>query len=372
MIFGTDTDNDQESILKRKCEVKQDKNKVLSGIYGSSITISLVAMMIVVLLEVFMLIYSMIDTALFGPYLWIYRLFYMALLTLAAAYIAVLMYVKGNVGQRYEILKIANPISGGFFYLWSLGIIWFDAAKSGTVDPVVFMTFSLVIPLSFYMPWNVYGLIILIADAIMFYITATVSGATGPLINLCVFFIFQIVLGISFLRLKKNLSERIVREQESAIRDALTGCYNRRAYEEDLKRISMGSDFIYVAIDINGLKGVNDNLGHEAGDRMILGAAQCIEECFGDNGKTYRLGGDEFSALIHADREALTRMLSRFEEAMASWSENDQIVLSASYGFASHADHPNEDVNALAKIADEQMYAAKEQYYIKTGKVRRT
>ena len=166
---------------------------------------------------------------------------------------------------------------------------------------------ALAVPLSFYMPWKVYTLIVLVADAALLYITVTVSGSTGQLINLGVFFINQIVLGISFMRLKRKLSERIVREQESAIRDAMTGFYNRRAYKEDLERIGSDPDFVYVSIDINGLKGVNDNQGHEAGDRMILGAAQCVEACFGGMGTAYRLGGDEFAALIHADRESLAR-----------------------------------------------------------------
>ena len=234
------------------------------------------------------------------------------------------------------------------------------------------MTFSLVVPLSFYMPPKIYTLIALIADAAMLYITVTVSGSVGPLINLGVFVIDQIVLGISFLRLKRKLSERIIREQESAIRDAMTGFYNRRAYKEDLERIGAEPDFVYVAIDINGLKAVNDNQGHEAGDRMILGAAQCIEACFGDMGKTYRLGGDEFAALIHADGEALDEALARFEASMVAWSESNHIALSASCGCASHAEYPEEDAEALAKIADERMYATKEQYYLKTGKQKRT
>lgn len=57
---------------------------------------------------------------------------------------------------------------------------------------------------------------------------------------------------------------------------------------------------------------------------------------------------------------------------MAAWSESNHIVLRASCGCASRAEYPNEDAEALAKIADERMYTAKEQYFLKNGKQRRT
>ena len=90
--------------------MKRNGNRILAGIYESSMKTSLVAMMVVVVLEIFMLVYSMIDTALFGPFLWTYRMFYMALLAMAVIYVAVSMYAKGNFEQRSGILRIANPV----------------------------------------------------------------------------------------------------------------------------------------------------------------------------------------------------------------------------------------------------------------------
>ena len=57
----------------------------------------------------------------------------------------------------------------------------------------------------------------------------------------------------------------------------------------------------YLAVDINGLKEVNDTFGHEAGDQLIIGAANCIERAFGDYGKVFRTGGDEFIVLLTED-----------------------------------------------------------------------
>ena len=54
----------------------------------------------------------------------------------------------------------------------------------------------------------------------------------------------------------------------------------------------MKNNFVVFLIDINGLKVVNDTLGHEAGDELICGAAACITSTFKDKGNTYRIGGD--------------------------------------------------------------------------------
>ncbi len=83
--------------------------------------------------------------------------------------------------------------------------------KYGVADPTVFMTFSLTVPLSFFLFPSVYTLIVVVADAAMVYIMASVSSAIGPMINLSIFIIFQLVLGISFFRLKMKLADRIVR-----------------------------------------------------------------------------------------------------------------------------------------------------------------
>ena len=58
-------------------------------------------------------------------------------------------------------------------------------------------------------------------------------------------------------------------------------------------------NFIYVFADVNGLKYINDNLGHAAGDELIKGAASCLDNAFSKYGTVYRMGGDEFSAILY-------------------------------------------------------------------------
>ena len=270
------------------------RRKILKGVYSSTWETSVIALAMVAVLEIAMLIYSTINWALFGEYIWKYRIFYILLLSIALVYLGLYVFVKKDMDRRYVLLNVANPFCALFFFAWSLAITLSDALKYNVIDPAVFMTFSLTVPLSFFLFPAVYAAIVLAADIVMLYATATISGALGPMINLTIFFLFQLVLGVSYLRLKMRLAERIVQEEENAGIDVLTGFPNRRQYEDELKKLltePVPEDLVYIAIDMNGLKEVNDTYGHDVGDSLIVGAAQCIEQCFGKLGKRYRIGG---------------------------------------------------------------------------------
>lgn len=103
------------------------------------------------------------------------------------------------------------------------------------------------------------------------------------------------------------------RREEQLIRfsmtDELTRTFNRRCYEGDILKIRMDGidkDLAVISADVNGLKTVNDNLGHAAGDELLRGATFCLVSAVGISGKVYRTGGDEFMAIVHStDCEAL-------------------------------------------------------------------
>ncbi len=157
--------------------------------------------------------------------------------------------------------------------------------------------------------------------------------------------------------------------------DKLTECYNRRAYEEKLKDIAsdekMCSKLVYVAVDINGLKKANDNLGHEAGDELIKGAANCLKNCFKDYGNVFRTGGDEFVAIISCDSEKLEKCKETLDRSISKWKGELNISLSLSKGYAPHYEFPEMSIEELAKTADQRMYEDKRNFYIKSGQDRR-
>ncbi|MCR5156112.1 MAG: GGDEF domain-containing protein, partial [Butyrivibrio sp.] len=166
------------------------------------------------------------------------------------------------------------------------------------------------------------------------------------------------------------------RREENLIRismtDEMTRLFNRRCYDEDLKKHrynGMSTDFVIFSVDVNGLKKVNDTNGHAAGDELIKGAANCFSLAAGNLGKVYRTGGDEFMAIVHMeDPEGLRKEIQR---RTADWKGilNDSLAMSV--GYASYKDHPEASVDELERLADTDMYNEKEKYYRESGIDRR-
>ena len=124
-------------------------------------------------------------------------------------------------------------------------------------------------------------------------------------------------------------------------------------------------------MDINGLKAVNDGLGHEAGDELIRGAAACIVNAFGTGRSCYRTGGDEFVVLTPMSREEATSVLMALNQETRRWRGEKAKSLSVSAGFALSQDYDGLTSEALVRESDKAMYEAKAAYYRKTGRDRR-
>lgn len=166
------------------------------------------------------------------------------------------------------------------------------------------------------------------------------------------------------------------RREEQLIRvtltDELTRMFNRRCYDEDISciRVSgMDRELAVISADINGLKPVNDRLGHAAGDELIRGAAFCMASAIGVRGKVYRTGGDEFMAIVRCeDCEAL---LDEIRAKASAWQGKMVDGVSLSLGFASHAAHPSAGIEELERLADTAMYEDKARFYRESGRGRR-
>lgn len=145
-----------------------------------------------------------------------------------------------------------------------------------------------------------------------------------------------------------------------SLHDQLTGLYNRRFLEEELKRLDTGSNLplTIVMLDVNGLKLINDAFGHAIGDLTLQRAAIIMrEECRGDE-IIARFGGDEFVILLPRtnpeDAEGLVkRIYTAFETEII-----DKISVSVSCGWATKQDH-SENLAAVFKLAEDHMYRRK-------------
>lgn len=171
---------------------------------------------------------------------------------------------------------------------------------------------------------------------------------------------------------KMDADEQLKKQHNQLMEDVLSGVFSRYAYTKDIERYSqmtaLPDDFTVFVFDINGLKTVNDTIGHDAGDDLIIGAARCIERVVSDAGRCYRTGGDEFVVMTHMSREEAQELLDRLDEETKRWSEAQAaLTLSIAPGYVRAGDHHDYTVEELVKKADQAMYAAKAAYYLNRG-----
>lgn len=144
--------------------------------------------------------------------------------------------------------------------------------------------------------------------------------------------------------------------EKLSYRDMLTGLYNRNRYIERLEAYKQVQDqqIGAIYIDLNGLKKVNDEQGHRAGDELIVRAAGTIAGIFAED--AYRVGGDEFVViLLDVSREEFARKTEQLRRQM---QENS---VDASIGGVWQAS--TENLENLLRLADENMYREKKRYY---------
>ena len=188
--------------------------------------------------------------------------------------------------------------------------------------------------------------------------------------------IFQIGVIIFGLSLLKSTIDIIVEAQKAllesqfykglAYEDRLTGLSNRLTFDEDLeilhKNVHKYQNVLLIFADVNELKYVNDNYGHGAGDEIIISAARCLESAYGDCGKLYRIGGDEFCVLIENPTKDSSYYKEKLVDAIQIRNQSEKYPLVIATGFSFLKDQ-NGDVRSFSEWkyeADVKMYKDKE------------
>ena len=154
-----------------------------------------------------------------------------------------------------------------------------------------------------------------------------------------------------------------------ARQDALTGCHNRRAYEEDwetfrqeLKTSPQGVAFLLF--DCDRFKTINDTYGHAKGDRVLTIIADALVMALRANDRLYRLGGDEFATFLSRTTPAQAKQIAQRCQSLLDASAFSDLGIvepvGISIGIAFCAPDQLEQINDLPKQADIAMYAAKQ------------
>lgn len=167
-----------------------------------------------------------------------------------------------------------------------------------------------------------------------------------------------------------QLSNEVEEMGKAAFTDALTGVGNTAAYNKKIKHLEVVKvNYKAIAIiqfDINNLKTINDNLGHEQGDKLITDGSGIIYKIFGKVGEVYRTGGDEFVGVICGDRAMAMcdEAILSFERAIDEYNsdESHKFILQIAYGaeyYSNDNDNRYLTLKEIQKKADAHMYEKK-------------
>ncbi|MCJ7690738.1 MAG: diguanylate cyclase [Clostridiaceae bacterium] len=161
----------------------------------------------------------------------------------------------------------------------------------------------------------------------------------------------------------KNAIEAMKRSEEIIYlshNDKLTGLYNRRFYEEVIKRLDTKGNLPISIImgDVNGLKLTNDGFGHEAGDRLLRKIADILKSESRKNDIVARVGGDEFIIVLPETGTSETKKIVDRIKVKCNKEEENPIKPSVSIGFSTK-EHAYQDINTVYKAAEDSMYNKK-------------
>lgn len=218
----------------------------------------------------------------------------------------------------------------------------------------------------------------LICVVVIMFSTAIELGCyyfadTRPAIGMVGFLIYVAVISYEFVKISREQMEEANKAdtyQKMAYLDELTGVYSRTAFHKHMKECDklmqtgcakQDKKFVVFIFDLNDLKKCNDTFGHEYGDRYLVCAAEAISKVFCREGHCYRIGGDEFSAIVsYQSIEHIEKMLNELEKLVDKINADGFVVhVSIAAGYAVFDKELDENLEQTMSRADERMYKKK-------------
>jgi len=197
-------------------------------------------------------------------------------------------------------------------------------------------------------------------DIAVYYMFGNSINCTGALLS-C----FIVALTIMFTSVKRLIFQSNI--------DVLTGISNNNVCQKLISNPNaLPPDTVFVEFDLNGLKGINDDFGHLAGDRLLVDFSNILRANLPRNSFVGRFGGDEFISVIYnCNEDTFKKILSKIDKEVAKANKsrhNGKISYSVGYVMSNHFDNPL--LKDMFKAADSKMYRKKKNYY-KTHERRR-
>ncbi len=148
---------------------------------------------------------------------------------------------------------------------------------------------------------------------------------------------------------------------EYIFNDALTGGYNAKAYHETINDLFSDETTVKevwcIVTDMNNLKLINDNLGHVEGDNALRNSYYALNASFGQYGKTFRIGGDEFvSLLTGCNKETIEEMILEITAQINKCNQNAVYKFSLAIGFDKFVGSTQREYKSFFELVDKKMY----------------
>jgi diguanylate cyclase (GGDEF)-like protein len=266
----------------------------------------------------------------------------------------------------------------------SLAIVLFIAVTGGAASPFypLYFVSAAAVAMRFELPQAIAMCCVYAMTYSIVYLASwsPSADASGDLLLRCAYMFF-VAVGVGQLareefkrareveaieRLNAENAKLLSKKERDARIDKLTGLLNRASAEKDaqkeIRKARAAGGYVSILFcDMDGLKSVNDELGHDAGDRVLRAAAQAMRKSLRSSDIIGRYGGDEFVVVLpNLTRESAFDRADALIAAMAGVNEGlpEHVRTGVSVGIATYP-FDAEDYPTLVKIADQAMYLAK-------------
>ncbi len=157
--------------------------------------------------------------------------------------------------------------------------------------------------------------------------------------------------------------------KEQAIRDPLTGLYNRRYFNETLQKEAEKAErynnpIAFLMADVDQFKEINDRYSHQTGDRVLQKLSKILLNNVRSADTAVRYGGDEFLIMMPETNGEVKRIIDRLKQELADWNERNSLIdfpLTIAMGVSHWNPGQDRDLEAALKEADRKMYRDKDQ-----------
>ena len=302
-----------------------------------------------------------------------YLIGYITLFVISALVMFYANAIKRHYETKFRHLYVMQHIYAVAIVLWAVCFTYVGSTYRGNFDYLIFITIITITPLFTFLKPYFWVLLQLAGSVAMYCMALQHDHFFSFAVNFTIFTIISIAAGLTtFLTRRKSIIRQIELEQEKDIAyqlahiDTLTQLPNRQSCTEELNELREEmptTEVVVVIFDINGLKVVNDTYGHLAGDELIQGAATCITASYGKHGHVYRVGGDEFIAILYCTEEELEEAATRFDWEVQNWRGQRVKRLSISVGVSTSRSDPGCRIDDILTKADNIMLEEKKLHY---------